>query len=72
MYRFIMMISFLSLILSGCIQDVKSWEKETLAKETMQEAGHDKPLHAFKEHIFFSKEATKGGTGVGGGGCGCN
>jgi hypothetical protein len=24
------------------------------------------------DHIFFSKEASTGGSGVGGGGCGCN
>ena len=26
----------------------------------------------FDNHIYFSKEATKGGGGVAGGGCGCN
>jgi hypothetical protein len=26
----------------------------------------------FINHIYFSKEATKGGGGVAGGGCGCN
>jgi len=26
----------------------------------------------FQKHIFFSKEASKGGGGVAGGGCGCN
>jgi hypothetical protein len=24
------------------------------------------------DHIYFSKEASTGGNGVGGGGCGCN
>ena len=28
--------------------------------------------HALDEHIYFSKEASSGGQGVGGGGCGCN
>jgi hypothetical protein len=23
-------------------------------------------------HVYFSKEAVRGGSGVGGGGCGCN
>jgi len=68
----IMILAFLSLFLAGCIQDVKSWEKGKLAKETMKkEAGNDLRA-AFKEHVYFSKEATKGGTGVSGGGCGCN
>ncbi len=26
----------------------------------------------FDDHVYFSKEATSGGQGVGGGGCGCN
>jgi hypothetical protein len=31
------------------------------------------PLEArFTAHTYFSKEAASGGTGVGGGGCGCN
>jgi len=57
---------------SGCIQEVKPWEKETLAKKTM-EAGALNPINKqFEEHIYFSKEASKGGGGVAGGGCGCN
>jgi hypothetical protein len=27
---------------------------------------------AIDEHIYFSKEASSGGRGFGGGGCGCN
>ena len=27
---------------------------------------------AFDDHIYFSKEASSGGRGFGGGGCGCN
>jgi hypothetical protein len=27
---------------------------------------------AADEHIYFSKEASSGGQGFGGGGCGCN
>ncbi len=57
---------------SGCIKDVKPWEKETLAKKTMKEAGTNPINKQFEEHIYFSKEASKGGGGVAGGGCGCN
>jgi len=28
--------------------------------------------YAVDEHIYFSKEGSLGGQGVGGGGCGCN
>ncbi|MEQ8205343.1 MAG: DUF4266 domain-containing protein [Woeseia sp.] len=50
---------------------VEPWERDTLARDDMQlltdpvEAGLD-------DHIYFSKEATSGGRGFGGGGCGCN
>ncbi len=60
-------------LLSGCAtKDVKSWEKGTLAKETMKEGGGNALFNKFAKHIYFSKEATKGGGGVAGGGCGCN
>jgi len=57
---------------SGCSSmGVEPWERDVLAKEQMQlvtdpvEAGID-------DHIYFSKEASSGGRGFGGGGCGCN
>jgi hypothetical protein len=56
----------------GCVQDVKPWEKNIHAKETMKEAGLNNLESKFEEHIYFSKEATKAGNGVAGGGCGCN
>ncbi|HQA35203.1 MAG TPA: DUF4266 domain-containing protein [Casimicrobium huifangae] len=34
--------------------------------------GADPLDEAFSQHVYFSKEAASGGTGVGGGGCGCN
>ena len=50
---------------------VKPWQRAHLAKPTMD------PKHAgmapmVTEHIYFSREASHGGDGVGGGGCGCN
>jgi len=59
-------------LFSGCVKDVKPWEKETLAKNTMKESGINPIKKQFEEHIYFSKEASKGGSGVSGGGCGCN
>jgi hypothetical protein len=59
-------------LFAGCSQlGVKSFERGLLAKDSMLltsdpvEAGLD-------EHIYFSKEASSGGRGFGGGGCGCN
>ncbi len=70
----LLMLSTLMFLLGGCgmIQDVKPWEKDQLAKETLTPAGSDTNLHAFRKHLYFSKEASKGGGGVAGGGCGCN
>ena len=58
--------------LNACtIQEVKPWERNLLAKENMQIDPF--PIdNALDEHIFFSKEASSGGQGIGGGGCGCN
>ena len=69
--KFLIPISILFLF-SGCIEDVKPWEKEMLAKETMKDGGTNSLGKKFEEHIYYSKEASKGGGGVAGGGCGCN
>jgi len=71
-------IVFMAILLfgiQGCaikVKDVKAWEKGTLAKETMKPANGNTLFTKFQKHIFFSKEASKGGGGVAGGGCGCN
>lgn len=61
-----------ALAATGCSNlGVKPWERDLLADPDMQltvssvDAGLD-------DHIYFSKEATSGGRGFGGGGCGCN
>ncbi len=70
--RYIALFSTI-LIFSGCaIKDVKPWEKGTLAKETMKKGGGNNLFEKLSAHIYFSKEASKGGGGVSGGGCGCN
>ncbi|MBC8212771.1 MAG: DUF4266 domain-containing protein [Gammaproteobacteria bacterium] len=68
------LISFLllTLLLSGCAgMGVEPWERDLLAKDSMQ-LNPDYLDNFYDEHIYFSKEATSGGQGVGGGGCGCN
>jgi len=55
----------------GCAH-VQPWEKSTLAKSTMKVGGPVPGLATIDQHVYFSKEAVHGGTGVGGGGCGCN
>ena len=67
------LLIFSTLVLfTGCIKDVKPWEKEVLAKETMKDGGTNSLGKKFEEHMYYSKEASKGGGGVAGGGCGCN
>ncbi len=68
------LISFilLSAMLAGCSSmGVESWERDLLAKDSMQLVP-DYFDNYYDEHIYFSKEASSGGQGVGGGGCGCN
>ncbi len=58
--------------LSGCANlGVAPWERDILAKEGMNL--NNAPLDiALDDHIYFSKEASSGGRGFAGGGCGCN
>lgn len=58
------------LALTGCA-GVQPWERDVLARPEM--SLDSAPLDAaIDEHIYFSKEASSGGRGFGGGGCGCN
>ena len=57
---------------AGCTSmGVEPWERDVLAKEEMQLVT-DPVEAALDDHIYFSKEASRGGRGFGGGGCGCN
>lgn len=57
---------------TGCaVQKVQPWERGNLADYTMR-ADRDPLASAMAEHIRFSREASTGGRGVGGSGCGCN
>jgi hypothetical protein len=50
---------------------VQPWDRDVLARGDMQLVND--PIEAsLDEHIYFSKEASSGGQGFGGGGCGCN
>ena len=62
----------LAALLSGCSEmGVQPWDRDVLARDDMQLVSD--PLEAtLDEHIYFSKEASSGGQGFGGGGCGCN
>lgn len=68
------MLSILAVVwaVQACsLSPVQPWEKDLLAKPSMALVP-DEIDNALDEHIYFSKEASLGGQGVGGGGCGCN
>jgi hypothetical protein len=56
--------------LAGCAR-VEAWDRDVLARPDMQIVS-DPSEAAADDHIYFSKEASSGGQGFGGGGCGCN
>lgn len=62
----------LPLALSACSGlGAKPWQRGTLARADMQLDAA--PIqNKLDDHIYFSKEASSGGRGFGGGGCGCN
>jgi len=61
-----------TLLIGGCANlGVQPWERDLLAKPEMQLIA-DPIEAALDDHIYFSKEASSGGRGFGGGGCGCN
>ncbi|PID42652.1 MAG: hypothetical protein CSA52_01525 [Gammaproteobacteria bacterium] len=65
-----------TVLFTGCsylppVSDVKPWEKGTLADPDMAPGGLARDNGLFS-HVYTSKEAARGGEGVGGGGCGCN
>lgn len=63
---------FILLHLGGCAtESVKPWQKEHLARQDMNHES-DTSTARYLEHIYFSREGTSGGMGIGGGGCGCN
>lgn len=56
--------------LAGC-QTVEPWQKGNLADYSMR-SDRDQLESVMSAHVTFSREASTGGEGVGGGGCGCN
>ncbi len=82
MYKQLLLVASICTALSGCsfynaadeaftMQNVEPWQRDILARDDMQ-LDPDVMRTFADEHIYFSKEASTGGRGVGGGGCGCN
>ena len=63
-------LAVLSALLSSCVH-VAPYERDSLASKEMMWST-DGMKSTIDGHIYFSKEASSGGTGAAGGGCGCN
>lgn len=61
----------LFLVLATGCAPVQPWQRGELARPTMS-WDPDPMRAALDNHVYFSKEASSGGAGLGGGGCGCN
>lgn len=73
--RLLLAVPLVTLALAGCAEGprlgAKPWDRGELAKRCMRLDGY--PLETqIDDHIYFSKEASSGGGGFAGGGCGCN
>ena len=70
--RRVLLASLVPLTLGGCAGvGAKPWQRGVLAREDMQ-VDADAVQAGLDDHIYFSKEASSGGRGFAGGGCGCN
>ena len=65
-----MRAAFLVLLLAGCVR-VHPWQRERLADRAMR-PDPDPSEAKLDDHVHEYREGSIGGTGVGGGGCGCN
>ncbi len=74
MYKKLQLTLIIPILISttGCASlGVEPWERDLLAKKEM--SLNAAPIDAaLDDHVYFSKEASSGGKGFGGGGCGCN
>lgn len=69
--KLLILLSAMLVVTACSSMGVEPWERDVLAKEEMQLVTD--PVEArLDDHIYFSKEASSGGRGFGGGGCGCN
>jgi hypothetical protein len=66
------MFLLLAALAGGCAaMRVQPWDRDLLAEKKMRFIPSPGESEV-DEHIYFSKEGSTGGQGVGGGGCGCN
>lgn len=68
--RTVLMLVGAAWILSAC-EAVRPWERGRLARPEMQLEPNVLQTTLY-EQVYFSKEASRGGTKAAGAGCGCN
>jgi hypothetical protein len=61
----------LLVLLPSCTVVSTPAERRNLASKVMSPE-RDPLGEAMADHMYFSREASQGGNGIGGGGCGCN
>ena len=61
----------LAFFLPSCTVVSTPEERSNLATKVMSPE-RDPLCEAMADHMYFSREASQGGNGIGGGGCGCN
>lgn len=61
----------LATLAATACQSVAPWERGELARAEMQWVV-DAPGQRLRAQVYDSKEASSGGVGAAGGGCGCN
>ena len=68
----ITIILIAAMLQNACtLEPVNPWDRNILSRPDMQ-LDTNRISDGYDDHIYFSKEASTGGSGLGGGGCGCN
>ncbi len=62
---------FTSFLMLASCQNIEPWERGVLAKPEMQ-LEVSKLGSRLRQQVYFANEASTGGSGVAGAGCGCN
>jgi len=69
--KFTLVLAASSMSIGCSIQEVKPWQRGTLAQTEMAWAP-DPMIANYRRHVESSKKAAVGGPTLGGGGCGCS
>lgn len=71
-HRHLKSIPFFVLLLCSACQHVAPYEREYLAKRSMDVRSRELSMVGFESHVHEAREGSGGGGETSGGGCGCN